>query len=344
MTINAHFVGSVGLDTVAEVFSTIGGSMQGHIKRCPDGEVGGRRMWIGWQWPVLRANPSLEVVGNQAMGKSGLCPICIKPGVADAEIHFGELGYSREARASYQDFLVARDAGQLPQSARFQVCLPTPWAVISGGFIVLGDVRRVFAAYKTAMIAEIGRICAAIPHQDLAIQMDVCIELIQWDGNFVFLPSFPDMAEVFTDQFAALGAAVPAGVELGVHLCYGDMDGVHFIEPDDLGSTVSLGNLIIDAVGRPLHWVHVPVPIQHDDEAYFAPLKTLKRGPGTELFLGLVHVKDGAEGTVARINAAKAIVSDFGIATECGIARARTPELVRQILQVHADAIATIDG
>lgn len=339
MTTYAHFVGSVGLNTVKDVFSAIGATMHDHIKRCPDGEVGGRRMWIGWQWPVLRANPMLEVVGNQALGGSGLCPMKVKPGIDDTDIIFGELGYSREARASYQDFLVARDDGVLPKSARFQVCLPTPWAVISGGFIVPEDVRRVYASYRQAMIEEIGRICAAIPHEDLAIQMDVCIELIQWEGSFPFLPSFDDMERVFRDEFAALGSAVPSDVEIGTHLCYGDMDGVHFIEPEDLNSVVTLANLIIDSVGRPLNWIHMPVPIQNKDGHYFAPLRDLNRGPDTELYLGLVHVKDGLDGTVARMDAARAIVSDFGIATECGIARARTPEIVRDILQAHIDAI-----
>jgi hypothetical protein len=56
-----------------------------------------------------------------------------------------------------------------------------------------------------------------------------------------------------------------------------------------------------------------------------------------------VHAKDGPEGTIARMQAAKEIVSDFGISTECGIARARTPELVREILQVHIDAIEASD-
>lgn len=344
MTVNAHLVGSVGLDTVGDVFSTIGGALHNHIKRCPDGEVGGRRMWIGWQWPVLRANPALEVVGDKALGRSGLCPMCVRPGVADADLHFGELGYAREAKASYQDFLVARETGQLPETARFQVCLPTPWAVVSGGFIVPNDVRRVFAAYKAAMVREIERVCDAIPHRDLAIQMDVCIELIQWDGAFPLLPSFPDMDAVFSQQFADLAHAVPVDVELGVHLCYGDMDGAHFIEPKDLGKATSLANLISDAVGRGLAWIHVPVPMDRNDVAYFAPLEALRREEGTELFLGLVHVKDGIEGTVERIKAAKAVVSEFGIATECGIARARTPQLVREILQVHAGAIAAMES
>jgi hypothetical protein len=81
----------------------------------------------------------------------------------------------------------------------------------------------------------------------------------------------------------------------------------------------------------------MPVPADRTDAAYFAPLKELMRS-STELYLGLVHGADGASGTSKRIQAASEFVSDFGIATECGIGRARTPELAREIMQVHADS------
>jgi hypothetical protein len=59
---------------------------------------------------------------------------------------------------------------------------------------------------------------------------------------------------------------------------------------------------------------------------------------GTELYLGLVHDEDGVEGMKKRMAAARKYIGAFGVATECGIARARTPERVRQILEVHSGA------
>jgi hypothetical protein len=342
MTTHAHFVGSVGLDTAEQVFATIGKSLGTHIKRCPDGEVGGRRMWVGWQYPVLRGNQVLEVVGNQALGGSGLCPIRVKPNTPDADIHFGELGYAREARASYLDFLDARAQGILPKTARFQVSMPTPWAVIRS-FIVPEDVHRVFPAYEDAMVREARSLCAAIPHMDLAMQWDVCIEMIQWEDRFPYFSGFPGIKTAFERQFAALGNAVAADVQMGIHLCYGDLDAKHFVEPVDAAKAVELANLIIASINRPLTWLHLPVPIERDDVAYFAPLVGLKRSADTELYLGLVHIKDGTEGTLRRMQSARAIVLDFGIATECGISRARTPEIARAIMKVHADTIAAWD-
>ena len=51
-------------------------------------------------------------------------------GVGPKDIFFGDLGYAREARVSYQDFLAVREAGHLPQNVRFMVALPTPYAVL----------------------------------------------------------------------------------------------------------------------------------------------------------------------------------------------------------------------
>jgi hypothetical protein len=90
------------------------------------------------------------------------------------------------------------------------------------------------------------------------------------------------------------------------------------------------------AVKRPLNYVHMPVPIARSDEGYFAPLEHLEFNG--ELYLGVVHAADGVEGTRKRMAAARKYASEFGIACECGIARARKPGLVRQLLEIHAAA------
>ena len=152
------------------------------------------------------------------------------------------------------------------------------------------------------------------------------------------MPPPPQMEQIFAGAFARLTAPVPPGVELGFHLCYGDMDAKHFVEPTDLAKAVELANLIIASSKHAVNWIHVPVPADRDDTAYFEPVRNLHRAPGTELYLGLVHASDGVEGTVRRMRAAAPIVGDFGIATECGMGRARTPEVALQMMRVHAEA------
>ncbi len=131
---------------------------------------------------------------------------------------------------------------------------------------------------------------------------------------------------------------MPADVELGFHLCYGDVDGKHFIEPEDAGKLVELANALAATITRPIAYIHMPVPIERSDEAYFKPLEGLKLAAGTELYLGCVHAADGVEGTKRRIRAAQKYVADFGIATECGMGRCKTSDVVVDLLKVHAGA------
>ena len=68
--------------------------------------------------------------------------LTLADGVAHADVRFGELGYAREARASYLDFVAARETGDLPRNLRFQVCLPTPFAVVSS-VVVADDANKI---------------------------------------------------------------------------------------------------------------------------------------------------------------------------------------------------------
>ena len=331
---NVHFVGSVALDSPEDVFEAIGRACGPYLKRIPDGEPGGRRLWISWQIPVLRSNPSLVQVAD------GQVPLKLAEGVSPDQIHFGELGYAREARPSYEDFVAARTAGRIPQHVKFQVSLPTPWAVVMP-FCQQPDAQQIYPAYERAMIREIDRLARAIPHHDLAMQWDVCVEMLAWDGRWDRARSFPGMEQVFGDTFARLGAAVPPDIELGFHLCYGDLDGKHFIEPIDATKMTELANLIARSVRRPIAWMHMPVPINRTDDAFFAPLEKLQLAPSTELYLGLVHAKDGAEGARTRIAAARRHVERFGVASECGISRGRDPNLALEFIKAYAAAAAS---
>jgi hypothetical protein len=237
--------------------------------------------------------------------------------------------------------LKAREAGHIPPTVRFQVSLPTPLAVVMP-FCRQPDALQIVPAYEHAMQREIERICTAIPHRDLAIQWDVCIEMIQWDGRVPTMPPFPGMEQMFAGNFQRLAAMVPVDVELGFHLRYGDLDAKHFIEPADATKMVELANLITRSVSRPITWLHMPVPIGRTDDAFYAPLENLRLDPETELYLGLVHAQDGVEGTRRRIERAKKYTPHFGIASECGISRGRDANTALEFIKTYAAAAAAV--
>jgi hypothetical protein len=339
--LGVHLVGSIGLDTVEEVFRAVGRLLGPNLRRVPDGEVGGRKLWISWQYPLLRASPYLRPDPSGAVRPTNRFPLLtLAEGVAPSEVHFGELGYAREARASYLDFVAARENGTLPKGIRFQVCLPTPFAVVSS-VIVPVALSAVEAAYEKAMIAEVAALCRHIPHRDLCIQWDICNEMVVWDGQPTDAVPANVPREKLIERMQRLCAAVPDDVELGLHLCYGDFGAKHFVEPKDAAAMVDFANALTKSSKHKLAYIHMPVPINRSDDGFHQPFRDLKLDDGTELYLGVVHAKDGVEGTRTRIAAARCYAPKFGIATECGIARARSEETVRTLLKIHADVCAS---
>ena len=337
---HAHLVGSIGLDTVDEVFRAVGEMLGPYLRRVPDGEVGGRKLWISWQYPLLRASVYLRPDPSGAIRPTNRFPLLtLAEGVAPSEVRFGELGYAREARASYLDFVAAREAGTLPKGIRFQVCLPTPFAVVSS-VVVPAALPAVEAAYERAMIAEVAALARQIPHRDLCIQWDVCNEMVVWDGQASDAVPAGVPREELIARMQRLCATVPVDVELGLHLCYGDFGARHFGEPKDAAKMVEFANALTRASQHKLAYIHMPVPIERSDDAFHKPLADLALGNDTELFLGLVHAKDGVAGTKARVAAARRYAPEFGIATECGMARARSEQTVRTLLKIHADICA----
>jgi hypothetical protein len=148
------------------------------------------------------------------------------------------------------------------------------------------------------------------------------------------------MQESFANILIDLGNHVPADIDLLYHLCYGDANHKHAAEPTDKGDMVEFTNRLMSGLNRPEQMVHMPVPRDRPDEAYFAPLRQLKLTPETQLCLGLVHHTDGVDGTRRRMATADKFVRDYSIATECGFGR-RDPATIPELLRIHAQAAET---
>ncbi len=132
----------------------------------------------------------------------------------------------------------------LPKDIRFQVCLPTPFAVVSS-VVMPAVLPAVEAAYEKAMIAEVAALCRHIPHRDLCIQWDVCNEMVIWDGQTSdAVPCATISHDKIIARMQRLCAAVPDDVELGLHLCYGDFGARHFVEPKDAARMVDFANAL----------------------------------------------------------------------------------------------------
>lgn len=340
MATRAHLVGSVPLRDEQEVFRNTSEILGRRLSKIPDGETGVRSDWIVWQMPVLQSSPQLEVVPPDPDHYRPLPRVKLREGRTAEQVELGSLGYADAAKASYGVFRRLRDQGVIATDCRFQVCLPTPLAPI-GAFVMPGeDQAALEPVYRERMLTELDEIVASIPHSELALQWDTAVEFGILEG--VFPAWFDNTRESVIERLVLVGRRVPEDVPLGYHLCYGDAGHRHFTQPADAGMLVAVANGVMAGLDRPLAWIHMPVPRDRDDTAYFSPLSGLERPEGTELFLGLIHNTDGLEGAQRRAKAASQVVESFGVATECGMGR-RPPETIPDLLRLHEAVCQSLD-
>jgi hypothetical protein len=329
-----HFVGSIPLESGEEVFRRLSGEVGAFLRRLPDGETGERLKWIRFQQAMLDEHPAIEVDAtepplpvNQSDGTvlRMIERVRLKPGVNPDDVAF-DTGYDRAALSSFGTFRRLREDGTIPQGIRFQFALPTPMA--TGLMYVSPNGREDYLrCYERALLAALGNIVSNIPHAELSVQFDVCQEVLLFENYFP--ERDPDYKEATFRQFGRLAAAVPDGVELGFHLCYGSPGDQPLIVLRDAQVLVELMNGIGAFVKRRVDFIHIPVPKDARD-AFFAPLRAWVQPPGTQLYLGLLQ-HDDAAGDQARITAARRVVRNFGVAAECGFGRtdpARVPRLL----------------
>lgn len=334
-----HFVGSIPLADSEAVFRALAASVGARAKRWPDGETGERGYWIRWQKQTFDNHPDFELkIADKSLPgyKDSLARpfYVIRAGIDPADVTIETMGYAAEAIASYRVFARLKADGVVPAAVRFQVSIPSAVA-LTVGFFEMAERAMAEPIIEAALGREVATIAAAIPHDQLAIQWDVCHEVVGADGGMPL--HYDDVIAGSTARIARHIGFVPAGVQTGIHLCYGDPGHKHIIEPVDLGTCVAYANAIAAAAPRAMNFIHMPVPRDRADDAYFAPLDGLDLPAETELYLGLVHFTDGADGTAARLAAASGHAGEFGIATECGFGR-RDPETIAPLLDIHAAA------
>ncbi|MGH2873908.1 MAG: hypothetical protein ACRDL5_15785 [Solirubrobacteraceae bacterium] len=334
--IGVHLVGSIPLADSESVLRAVGATLARHLRRAPDGETGKRVRWSSWTAPSYERTRGLELVdpppGSYTPWRQSR--LVIDPD----ELVLERLGFADAAIESYATFAELRRAGALPEQVRFQVCLPSPVAPMSV-LIEEGSRAAVEPAHIRQLHSEIDEILAAVPHDELAIQWDVCQDVGIWEG---FYPAyFTDREAGVIERLRGCADKIPADVQVGFHLCYGDYQHRHFMNPSDLGALTEISNRLTEATERTIDWIHMPVPIDRGDEAYYAPLRELALAPETELYLGLIHFDDGVQGAERRITAARSAVQQFGVGTECGFGR-RDPATIGQLLELHAAIAAPI--
>ncbi len=343
----AHLVGSVPLSDAETVFRTVSGAWGHRLRRISDGETGRRGRWIWFQREMLEQHPAMEPDPDeppyalyqwdgQLLRETSY--IRFKTGVDASGVTF-PTGYAEAALESFDLYTRLQREGVIPADARFQVSLPTPMAT---AYMYVSPAAReaYIPAYERSLLSAVDAILASTPHDRLSIQWDVCQEVLLFEDYFPHRPA--DYKEQIFAELGRLGDAIPETVDLGYHLCYGSPRDEHLVMPKDMGILVEIANGITRELYRRLDFIHMPVPQDRTDRAYFLPLEGLSVSADTDLILGLVH-HDDAAGDRARIDVARDFVDSFGVASECGWGRT-DPARVTGLLESHRNAVEYINA
>ncbi len=329
-----HFNGSVNLPDAETVMRAIAEKVPVGLRRIPDGETGDRLGWIRYQLPRLVEVPEIEEVPSTGTGYQGLARVRLGPGTDPDAITWPDLGYASAYRESFATFGQLRKEGVVPDDVRFQVQYPTPLAPVAALFAEQ-DQQRVRASYAQALLADLRRLLEEVPHELIAVQWDVAVEIGMLERG--------GPRAVVVEGLVGCVEAIPLDVPVGLHLCYGDYQHRHFVEPSSLALQVELGNAVTGAAARSVSWLSFTVPQHQRDPSYFAPLGELRPDAADELYFALVpyHPDRQEPGTTAaqvRLIDEQLGSRPWGICTECGMGRAAREEipvlldLYRQIL------------
>jgi hypothetical protein len=336
-----HLVGGVPLSSAGDVFETASRILGPALSRIPDGEVG--RPWMGWFSPVITENSFLEKTNEEFRPHAGgyaTFRYRLKSGVQAREVVFSRLRHAEIAIESYRIFSRLKAQGKVAAEAKYLCTLAHPIPIIRRYFS--DDLQGLLEpAFERALTAEVEKIVDAIPHEELAIQWDCASAIfatLQLGKPNRFGPTRDAMHAELAQRLARFGAIVPADVDLLYHFCYGNSNGKHSVEPSSTRDAVMMANRVRSLLRRerPVQLIHLPVPIDRDDEGYFEPLADLDHHPDGALALGLVHPRDGVEGTRRRMDMARRYLPSFAIATECGLSHIPRDSVIA-VLKLQAE-------
>ena len=341
--VGAHLVGGLFAPDAERAMRVAAGILGRHLYAVVDGETGERSQWVRWQLDRLTAVGGIELAGTHVNPNAQDEVYYENPSLAIGagveRLPDRVLGYADAAEASYPIFCRLRDEGAIAPGVKFQVSVPTPYATVVA-WVRDEDQVRFLPIYANAIASEVQAI-AEIVGEDLLLQYDVAVEVGVLTGAM-------EAAGVLSQEDVVVASLVdvfkrsPAGVEQGIHLCYGDYMNRHFAVPRDLSLCVQLANAVADAIS----FAHMPVDRETGRApAYFEPLKDLAP---TRLALGVIDY-DGDDERVDQLIEAAYVGSggrDFAVATECGMARidGRGPgrPSLERLLEMHARAATPI--
>ena len=362
MTRRVLLVGSLPFEDEASAMARAIELVGDRLLALPDGEIGersdqypsgDRSQWVAGLAGRLAREPSLfDVLDAGTMNEQGF-PVDfdstarLRPKIGPTKL--GErlcLGYDTAALRSWPHFERLRSEVGLP-GLRMQVGIPTGLGIAVSVLSTARALRyaRAFAAGLEREATEIVRVIGA---KNLLFQIEAPIEVIA--AHRIPRPAAGLAAKPIVDLVRRLPSQTP----VGVHLCYGDLNNIALIAPDNFDRLVGFANALIRRwpKSHTLAYVHLPFaagasPPPTAPGAYRA-LRNLDLPADARLVAGFVHEQvpvERLEELLHIIEEARA--DEVDIACACGLGRRSTDtaeELMQRCRQLSGGSSATEQG
>jgi hypothetical protein len=246
--------------------------------------------------------------------------------LAQKEVSSQATSLASHTAHAFQLFRRMKDEASLPRQARMSAAI---WAPLYGP-----AADSVLAEKQTdTLVAEISDLPLSLSGltSELGVQINIpfadVAELEEADGKLI-------AAEHLETTVVRLVNAVPRDAAVILH--FSCREGANFkIASAHLDEMAALATSILKAVARPVELIHVPIPLKVPNEAFLSPLRKFVLPDPTRLCLGLIHLSDGFDGAMRRVEVARHHVSEFAVAARSGFA-SRSPDSLADFLQLHA--------
>jgi hypothetical protein len=312
----------------------------------PDGETGPRGGWVSYEREQLVRPNGGVVTRSETDSPTGLprhayeTPVFgLRPGVT--EVRWDTWPRIDDAIASYSVFRQLKADGVIPESIRFQVCLPFPASALNA---LKADFARDYpiaaSGFEDLVGRELRRLFSVIPPEEAAIQWDLAYETLDLERVLAWTPE--GAWERFAGPVTRLTRLIPAGALVGYHLCYGTFPEWPMYEARDMALLVRMANFAVASSGRTVDWLHLAGPryLRSEDKSFFRPLADLEPGDA-RVFLGVVLPIDGAAGLRRRVATASRYLDDFGVAMYCGFGR-QPGQDGTETMREHAEVVTAV--
>jgi hypothetical protein len=242
------------------------------------------------------------------------------------------------AKRSYAEFAELKKRGVVPKGCRFQIDHAPAHSVI--WLFLQDDLHQPLGpVYNEALKREIDKIAQLLPHDQIAMQFDVASAVfarLERNEPNAYGKNRHEMLATFSRILTELAERVPKDIKLLFHFCYGDSNHKHVVVPRDMADMVDMANRLSANISRPINLIHMPVPRNRVDDAYFSPAVALATSPGNRIVSRTSALHGRRCGTRKRMAVAEQHVGQFSIATECGFGR-RNPSTIPELLRIHAE-------